>query len=388
MGIASVPARLPLGMTTLAILLAVHASSGSFGFAASATACFAVASGLSSPVRGRLVDRFGAVPVLAVTGVLQSLALLGIALAARGPGAGGWVLVTALAAGALLPPVGPVARALWARLPDGGLRQAAFSLDSLFLQVTYYTAGPPLVTLLSALYSPDAALYAAAVLTLTGTLTVAASRGVRDWPRSAARPSLAGALAAPGLVPVLVVVLVTGAAISAAEVAATAFAVSRHSGNLSGLLLALLGAGSIAGGLFQGARNWRSPLLVQYRAWLAVLCVLLVPLPAAPGLIVLGLLLAVTGLAVAPANSVQFSLTGALAPEGTVTEAFTWLLSASQAGAALGSAAAGAVTQAGGARLALLLPCALAAGAFALSVAGGSSAGGRIRICRRRRRPG
>lgn len=57
-GIPSIAARLPLGMTTLAMLLAVHAGSGSFGLAASATACFALASGLSSPVRGRLVDRF------------------------------------------------------------------------------------------------------------------------------------------------------------------------------------------------------------------------------------------------------------------------------------------------------------------------------------------
>jgi MFS family permease len=99
--------------------------------------------------------------------------------------------------------------------------------------------------------------------------------------------------------------------------------------------------------------------------------VLLTPLFATPGLIVLGALLITGGLAVAPAISVQFGLIGTLAPEGSVTEAFTWLLSASLAGSALGNAAGGAVAQVGGARLALLVPAALAAVGCGLSLTGG-----------------
>lgn len=367
-GIPSVVARFPVGMTTLAMLLVIHGSSGSFGFAAAAVSCFAVASGLSSPVRGRLADQCGAAPVLAVTGVSQPLALAGVVWAAR-EGSSVGVLVAALAAGTLLPPVGPAARAVWHRLPDTGLRQAAFSLDSLVLQVIYYTAGPALVTVLAAA-SASAAVYVAAALTFAGTLAFAGTRQVRGLPRSPERRPLAGPLRAPGIPAVLAVVLVTAAAISAAEVGATAFAVSRHAGGTSGLLLAMLGAGSIAGGLFQGARHWRSPLVAQYRAWIAVLAVALIPLPAAPGLIGLGVLLACAGLAVAPASSVQFGLTGALAPEGTVMEAFTWLFSASQGGAALGSALVGTMVQSGGTRLALAVPCALAACAFGISCAG------------------
>lgn len=369
-GLPSVVARLPIGMTTLAILLAVHDSSGSFGFAASAAACFAAACGLTSPVRGRLVDRCGAAPVLVVTGTLQAAALAAVAWTAHGRGAEAGVLIAAAAAGALLPPVGPVVRAFWQRLPDPRVRQAAFSLDSLILQVIYYTAGPPLVTLLTAAYGPSAALYTAAALTVAGTLAVASADGIRRWPRSQGRPPLTVVLRAPGLPGVLAVVLVTAAAVSALEVAVTAFAVSRHAGDRSGLLLALLGTGSIIGGLFQGARSWRGSLVTQYQAWLAVLFVLVVPLFAAPGLIVLGILLILAGLAVAPAGSVQFGLTGTLAPEGTVTEAFTWLLSASQAGSALGSAAAGAVAQAHGARGALLVPAVLAAAGLGLSFPG------------------
>lgn len=377
-GIPSVAARLPLGMTNLALLLAVHASSGSFGFAALAAACFAVASGASSPVRGRLVDRAGAAPVLAVTGVLQSLALCAVAWAAHGRGNAAATLLAALAAGALLPPVGPVARAVWQRLPDGALRQAAFSLDALLLQVIYYTAGPPLVAVLAAASSPDTVLYVVAALTLGGTLAMAAARQVRDWPLSRAPRSLSGALAIPGLLPVLAVVLGTAAATSAAEVGATGFAVARHAAGLSGLLLALFGAGSIAGGLFQGGRDWRSPLRVQYRTWVAALCVLLAPLAAAPGVIVLGGLLIIAGLAVAPASSVQFALVGTMAREGTLTEAFTWLFAAQQAGGALGSAAIGAVVQAAGPRPALLVPCALALVALALTwCRGGRGRGGR-----------
>ncbi len=76
------------------------------------------------------------------------------------------------------------------------------------------------------------------------------------------------------------------------------------------------------------------------------------------------------GLALAPMISCQFSLVGALAPEGTVTEAFTWHRAATIAGMAGGSALGGSLIDARGASAAFVLGCVSVAAAAGLTVLG------------------
>ncbi len=76
------------------------------------------------------------------------------------------------------------------------------------------------------------------------------------------------------------------------------------------------------------------------------------------------------GLCLAPMISCQFSLVGALAPEGTVTEAFTWHRAATVAGMAGGSALGGSLIDAHGAGAAFALGCVGVAAAAALAVVG------------------
>lgn len=82
MGAASVLARLPLGMSSLALLLLVQARTGSFGQAGAAVGCFALASAVASPARGRLADRFGPSWILLITGIAQPVALVGVVVTA------------------------------------------------------------------------------------------------------------------------------------------------------------------------------------------------------------------------------------------------------------------------------------------------------------------
>ena len=307
------------------------------------------------------------------TSLAQAVALAGLALAA-GTAPVGVVLVAAGASGAFLPPVGPVSRTLWRdMLAREDLRQAAFSLDAMILQVLYYAAGPLLVTLLATAGSPALPVWVIAGLTAVGGTTMAAAPAARRRPvrheRRGGRSGVLGPLAVPAIWGVLVLVFVNAAAIASVEVGVTAFSAERGAAALSGVTLAMLGVGSIAGGLFQGARTWASPLRRQYSGWLAVLACGFLPLPVAPGVIGLAVLMTLAGLAVAPVGAVQFTLIGDLAPDGTITEAFTWLLSASLAGGATGSALAGLAAESGG-RGALELAVALAVGAALLSLLG------------------
>jgi hypothetical protein len=58
-----------------------------------------------------------------------------------------------------------------------------------------------------------------------------------------------------------------------------------------------------------------------------------------------------------------------LAPAGTLTEAFTWVITATVAGVAAGNAMAGLVIDASSWRIAVVVACALTAVVVALTVA-------------------
>ena len=53
-------ACISFGMAGLTLLLTVQRATGSYADGGFAIACFALAAGISAPVRGRLVDRGGA----------------------------------------------------------------------------------------------------------------------------------------------------------------------------------------------------------------------------------------------------------------------------------------------------------------------------------------
>lgn len=110
-------------------------------------------------------------------------------------------------------------------------------------------------------------------------------------------------------------------------------------------LLALHAGGSLVGVLVYGARKWTAPL--PRRALVLALCLLtgytlLILLPPAP---LMGPLMVLTGLFLAPLLATTFMLVGELAPQGTVTEAFAWLITLFATGTSLGSAITGGVLQ-------------------------------------------
>src|ERR1700729_3258795 len=81
-------ARLPQGMTSLAILLLVRAHTGSYAAAGVAVGAYDFATAGGAPLLGRLVDRFGRARVLAPVAGVQGLMLVALVLAAaRGAGA-------------------------------------------------------------------------------------------------------------------------------------------------------------------------------------------------------------------------------------------------------------------------------------------------------------
>ena len=80
------------------------------------------------------------------------------------------------------------------------------------------------------------------------------------------------------------------------------------------------------------------------------------PLMLMPGAVAMVLLTVLAGVFLAPALACAFIIVDRHAPKGTVTEAFSWLVTTFTVGASVGTGVAGPVVQAGGALWGFAVP--------------------------------
>jgi MFS family permease len=82
------------------------------------------------------------------------------------------------------------------------------------------------------------------------------------------------------------------------------------------------------------------------------------------------LLMLITGVGLAPASAASYALVERLAPRGTQSEAFGWLIAGTVFGIGLGSVIGGAIVNGGHLRLAFLIAFAGMAAAWLVAFAG------------------
>jgi MFS family permease len=342
--LAGFAGRLPSAMVPLALLLMVQQQTGSYAIAGLASATLGIASAVMAPVLGRLADRRGPRPILFAQAAAYPL-LLGLLVTVVLRGAADLVVVLAAGlAGMATPLVSGTVRALWSRV-DVRVRPTAYALDATATELVF-VVGPSLVAVLAVFVSAPAAVAVAGVLGVVGALGIATSAATRGYvPVLGARSSLFSTVLTPGM-PRL---LLSGAALmlgfGALEVAIPAFADSVGSPGLSGLLLALWALGSVAGGLWFGARVLSTSLPRQYRILLLGVTIGLAPLAWISSPWALGVLLFLGGTAIAPTLTVQNTLVGSMAPEHATTEAFTWLSTITVGASAIGAALGGGLIE-------------------------------------------
>jgi predicted MFS family arabinose efflux permease len=355
--VSSLAGRLPLGMSSLAILLLVRLQTGSFAAAGIAVGAFTLASAATTPFQGMLIDRLGGSRVLVSFAVAQCLALVLLVLAAHAGEAAAVLIVLAGLAGSLTPPLSASVRALWPRVARSpAALEVAYQVDATSQEVIW-TTGPMLVAAAVAADSPAAAVLLAALITVVGTVWFATAPPARQWRGTAGGMRKAHAIANPGLQVVCGATVLVGFGVGALEVGLSAFAVHHGSRAAAGILLGLWSVGSMAGGFAYGARAWRSELTVRYAALLLVLAITTAPLIFADSLAVAVPLSLLAGVAQAPMLGCEYVLVGALATRETVTEAFAWISTALVAGIATGAAATGPLVQAGAVSGAFALAC-------------------------------
>ncbi|MBO2460041.1 MFS transporter [Actinomadura violacea] len=330
--------RLPNGMGALAVVLHVRADGGGYPLAGTLAAVLGLAMAAGQPVLGRAMDRYGQPRVLVPAACLSAAGFTLLAVVGASP------LPVAVAAvvlaGFATPPLEAGLRALWPAVLDGPEQvDAAYALDAAAQEILF-SVGPLLVVAAAAI-STETALVLTGLVGIAGTLVVALSGPSRRWTGEPRAADWAGPLRSPGLRVLLISLACAGIALGVYAVAVVAYAERLHSGIASGLLLACMAAGALAGGLAYGARPWTGEAHRRLPWLLAALAAGYVPLVLAPGLAAMSVLAFVSGVFLAPVLACSFTLVDRLAPSGTVTEAFAWVVAAIGAGGALGSAVAG-----------------------------------------------
>jgi MFS family permease len=359
----SLVARLPKGMVPLAIVLLLRQATGSYAIAGITAACTAIGDAASTPVQGRLVDRFGRGWVLIPTAAVHAAAVAAVLILTRGHAPAPAVAGCACAAGIGMPPVSGSIKAVWPQIAGQDLLPAAYVVESLLQQVIFL-AGPLLVAVLTVIDGPATALACAAVLVAGGTAGfVVASRsapGVRRDRRGH------GAWRVRAVRILVCCTVLQSLTFGVLPVGLAAVAADAGLPDLAGVLLATLTLGGILGTFWPvaAASAGRYARLGGGFAAALVPVAVLAAWPYAGDLVAIGGILALAGLFLTPMAATSYVLIERATAAAHRTEAFAWLSTGQATGNAAGAALAGILTSSLGAPAALgIVPVAVGLGA-------------------------
>lgn len=346
--------RMSMSMYGLGTVLLIVSLTGRYGLAGIVAAAGSIGYAICGPLVATQADRLGQHRVLVVQAgifTVSSAAFIGCA-EARAPV---WtLLLTGVAAGASMPSVGSMVRSRWSVLAagDSQMLHTAFALESVNDELIF-VVGPALVTVLATQLFPASGIGTAIVLAAGGTLLFAFQRRSEPAPKprpprtaSWVRPSLPAA----GLITLAPAFLLLGSMFASIDLSTVAFATELGHRPAAGVILGTYAAGSAVGGLWYGSRHWRAPLGRRFTVTTAITVAGVSTFWAVPGLLALEVVGFLSGLAIAPTLMAGYAILEGQAAEHRRTEAMAWLSSTISVGVAAGSAAAGHIIDAHGAR--------------------------------------
>ena len=328
-------ARLPQGMLSLSILLHVHAKSGSYALGGAVVAGLCIGEAIAMPLTARLTGQIGVVPVLVAASGINAASMVSLAFAPPTV-----VLLVGLGAlvGASVPPLLPVVRALYPQMVPADVVRALFSLDTA-AQELIWVVGPVLATWLATGLATEVPLVATALITVTGTAGFLLSLKDRR-PRIARNTATFGrVLLQREVILAMIASLALVASFMTLEVGILAELGS--DGALAGVAIALSSVGSLIGGILFGHRRLGLSGLVGMLAIVAVGTALI---GIADGLVLQFIALFAAGVGFAPALATIYLMVSSGVEEHLATETFGWLNTGALAGAAIGTAVGGVVT--------------------------------------------
>jgi MFS family permease len=329
---AQLTARFPNGMLSLALLLHVEQVHDSYGAAGLVLAATSIGQAIAGPLTSRWMGVWGMRPVLLLTTVSATIALGTLAFVIM-PVA--LYMVVGFIAGLSTPPVQPAVRTIYPKMVNSKQLTPLFSLDA-SLQEIIWVVGPVVTTFVATQIGTVEAIVLALVFLVGGGAWFFTSPELGRVRIPRARRKIGAVLTRkPVLLSTAVGFLLVGAC---AAIEAAVVATFGHGGPEAGLVLAIFAIGSLVGGLAFG-HTPISPWSLARR-----MAVVVVGMALACFMLDfwwLGVTLFISGIGIAPALAVMFSIVSASVKFSETAEAYGWIGTGQLIGAAIGSALAG-----------------------------------------------
>ncbi|MFD8077872.1 MFS transporter [Streptomyces sp. NPDC059718] len=366
--------RVGIAMTGLSIVWLVHSRTGTFAAAGLVGGGFAVTDALVAPQLARLVDRFGQTRVLPPALLAHALAVAVLVSLVAADASDALMTLGGALVGASLPQLSAMSAARWAallRTDRAAELPTAFALESIGNAVAYLV-GPVLVSALAAAGHPAVGTVLAASLSVAGGLVLAAQRGSAPPPAadSAVHAGAGRSLLCGAVFVLMGLNLALGVFFGAMQVSVTAFAVEHGAPGAAAVVFTVSSCSGLLAGWVYGSRRWGATPPVQLLAATSVLLLGTLLLPTAGSPFGLGLVVLLTGATIQPLLVLFSVLTESTVHRAVLTQAFSWLGSASAAGSAAAAAVSGWAIDSAGARGGFAVTTAAAAAMTLQSLAG------------------
>lgn len=364
-------ARFPFAMMVVGTLTLVVSARDSIALGGLNSAVVGLGAALVGPLLGAAADRIGQRPVILVSGIVNSLALLAMAAVAFSALPDAAVLAVGFVIGASSPQIGPLSRSrlvqlILTRLPAA---QRAKSLNGTMgyesaADETAFVFGPVVVGLLATTLSPAAPMIGAAVLTLLFVTAFALHPTAKVAAPTTEEPvtqAPAKELRTLGVLVVVAGALGVGLFFGTVLTSLTAFLADTGHGDSAGLVYGVMGIGStiLALSITLFPERFRLPARWLVFSMLMLLAMLAFGLAGGlPGIIAA---MAVAGIGIGPTIVTLYSLAAERSPRGRSATVMTMLGSATIVGQSAASAVTGAVAESAGSQASMWLPVGAAA---------------------------
>lgn len=354
---AGLIARMPMSMSSLAVVLLISLRTKEYAIAGLLTAMGALLSAFIAPRWSGLADRRGQNWVLARTLPIYvlSMAAFIVAVELNFPKWSWFAIWVVNAIG--WNQTGAMIRRRWHHLlgEDKDGLHTAWSLESV-LDEAVFIIGPVLATLLSTQVHPIAGLVAVIILITAGTAWLMTLTATEPPIKEVAEDHRVNPiLKIPGVLPVLLTMFFLGAYFISVELMTVAYATEQGHRAFTGIILATWSLGSGLSGVLFGAIKWKNNTLDRFVYAITALAVLTVPLLFVDSLFLYTLVLFFGGWAISPSIIAGYSVVERLVSEDRVTEAVSWATTGIVVGAAFTGAVAGRVIDEIGARRSFVL---------------------------------
>ncbi len=338
--ISSFPARLAYGMISLSIFFKVQQTTGSIAIAGLATGVNGITGATTAGLRGTIIDKFGMKIPLRILAPGYAILIL---LFASGTSKTELVVYAAIL-GFSAPPINLSIRPLWkVTVPQDQIR-TAYAIDTAVMN-SVGVFGPLIATSVALGNTPELALQMCSALIFIGGGALSLSPQLKRWKPEKKTSNDLAVWRTPAMRLLMLEGVFIGLGWGAFDIAMPAFTVLENIPHRTGIIFAIMAAGTVIGGLVAGMVSRRTSSLAAFKKLYLFWFIFSLPLALTYPDWSMMIVTAAMSLMAGGLQVFYLEISEAVRPKGTAVAALGWLWTVEGTFAAFGTAIGGFISE-------------------------------------------